>query len=209
MQGWLWSSSPLCSSYGCPLFLLPIQGWSPSCNLLRSAALHSGILHLKTGQVGIKGTKMIIESNRNETQECRSGFGAPLPSVLPRVTPCFRSPLEAGAHPAISCSPFRNPASKNRAGWHPGNKNDPRIDEGMNGNESQECRAGFGAPLPSVLPTVTPCFHSPLEAGAHPAIYCSSFRNPALENRAGWRQGSKNDRRIDEGMNGNEYRNLE
>ena len=72
--------------------------------------------------------------NRKESQECRTGFGAPLPSVLPTVAPCFCSPLEAGAHPAIYCSPFRNPASKNGAGWHQGNK---MITE-LNRNESQE-----------------------------------------------------------------------
>ena len=67
-----------------PLFFLrsllisaPHSGLEP---ILQFPALHLGILHPKTGQVGIKGAKMIIESNRNETQE--SGLALELLSPL-------------------------------------------------------------------------------------------------------------------------------
>ena len=67
-----------------PLFFLQLPPvFAPHSRLepiLQFTALHLGILHPKTGQVGIKGTKMIIESNRNESQE--SGVALELLSPL-------------------------------------------------------------------------------------------------------------------------------
>ena len=117
-----------------PLFFLqspPI--FAPHLRLepiLQFTALHLGNLHQKMGQVGIKGQNdhRIDEGmNRNESQE--AGVALELLSPLFFLgSPCFCSPLKAGAHPAIYCSSFKKSASKNGAGWHQGSKNDHRIE---------------------------------------------------------------------------------